>query len=120
MLNPDRVELVRKRLGLTKIGFAQKLGVDRKVLQRFESGLSALPMDCLSTLYKLSGYPATFFEKLSPEYPNSCGVSFRSLRSLTAGSRDAALADGALAFEFDDWISERYDLPDHSLVQIEG
>ena len=30
MYNPDRVELVRRRLGLTKIGFAEQLGIDRK------------------------------------------------------------------------------------------
>lgn len=32
MFNPERVELVRLRLGLTKIGFAEQLGVDRKAL----------------------------------------------------------------------------------------
>ena len=120
MLNPERVDLVRKRLGLTKIGLASKLNVDRKVIQRFEAGLSDLPTDCLDKLCKISGYPVEFFDKPSPVYPNPAGVSFRSLKSLTAGSRDAAMAAGALAFEFDDWISARYDLPEHSLMQSEN
>jgi len=120
MLNPERVELVRRRLGLTKIGFAAELGVDRKVIQRFEAGTADLPASCLARLCDLSGYPAAFFQKpLSPEYPNPKGVSFRSLRSLTAGRRDAAIAAGALAFEFDDWVSERYELPVHDLIQTE-
>jgi len=117
MLNPERVELVRRRLGLTKIGFAKQLGVDRKVLQRFELKNDGLPDSCLDALVRLSGYPRSFFEKEgSPEYPNPDGVSFRSLRSLTAGARDAALAAGSIAFEFDDWISERYARPEPNLL----
>lgn len=120
MPNPDRVDLVRRRAGLTKCGFAEWLGVDRKVIQRFESGESTLPDDCLSRLLTLSGYPRAFFEKGSVELPSPQAVSFRSLRSLTAGHRDSALAAGALAFEFDDWISERYTLPTHDLPQIDN
>jgi Zn-dependent peptidase ImmA (M78 family) len=116
MFNPERVELVRLRLGLTKIGFAEQLGVDRKALQRFEGKESDLPEASRERLLEISGYPEAFFEKGSPEYPNPAGVSFRSLRSLTAGSRNAAMAAGALAFEFDDWITSKYDLPAHTLV----
>jgi len=119
-LNPDRVELVRRRLGLTKLGLAQLLGVDRKVVQRFESGHSPLPETCLEKLCTASGYPREFFEKSSFDFPSATGVSFRSLRSLTQSTRDAALAAGALAFEFDDWIVGRYGLPEHQLVQIEN
>ena len=116
MFNPERVELVRLRLGLTKIGFAEQLGVDRKALQRFEKREADLPEICRDKLLQMSGYPETFFQKSSPEYPNPMGVSFRSLRSLTAGWRNAAMAAGALAFEFDDWITDQYVLPSHRLV----
>ena len=116
MFNPERVELVRLRLGLTKIGFAEQLGVDRKALQRFEGRESDLPQSCRDRLLEISGYPEAFFEKGTPEYPNPMGVSFRSLRSLTAASRNAAMAAGALAFELDDWITEQYELPRHALV----
>ena len=115
MFNPDRVELVRLRLGLTKIGFAGQLGVDRKTLQRFEGRDYDLSPDAKRRLLAISDYPEAFFQKDAPEYPNPNGVSFRSLRSLTAGKRDAAMAAGALAFELDDWISTEYDLPDHDL-----
>jgi hypothetical protein len=117
MQNPERVELVRLRLGLTKIGFAQALGVDRKTIQRFYSG-DELSETLMTRLCQLSGYPKTFFEKPSFEYPNPDGVSFRSLRSLTASARDSALAAGALAFEIDDWITARFDLPRHTLPQV--
>lgn len=120
MLNPERVELVRRRLGLTKIGFAERLGVDRKVLQRFESGNYDLPEATAGKLLEVSGFPQSFFEKPTPVYPNPDGVSFRSLRSLTAGSRDAAMAAGAIAFELDDWISAEYELPTHDIPSERG
>ena len=121
MINPERVDLVRLRLGLTKLAFAKELGVDRKAIQRFEIGKAQLTDASLEKLCALSGYPRSFFEKkTSPEYPNADGVSFRSLKSLTASSRDAALAAGALAFDFDDWISEQYELPRHSLIHVNG
>ena len=117
MQNPERVELVRLRLGLTKIGFAKILGVDRKTIQRFESGTHELSSKCINILVELSGYPEEFFEKDKFDYPDPNAVSFRSLRSLTATSRNAALAAGALAFELDDWVETRFELPKHSLPQ---
>ncbi len=116
MYSPDRVELVRRRLGLTKSGFAEQLGVDRKTIRRFEAGDYELPEHVQKKLLNLSGYPEGFFLKPPPEYPDATGVSFRSLRSLTAGAREAARAAGVIAFEFDDWVTSRYDLPHHDLI----
>jgi len=118
MLNPDRVELVRLRLGLTKTGFAKALGVDRKTIQRFESGTHDLSPACVDKLVEISKFPMKFFEKDKIQYPNARAVSFRSLRSLTAMARNAALAAGALAFELDDWINDRFELPQHSLPRL--
>lgn len=118
MQNPERVELVRLRLGLTKIGFANALGVDRKTIQRFEAGTHELSSKCIETLVELSGYPKEFFAKDKFDYPDPMAVSFRSLRSLTATLRNAALAAGALAFELDDWIEARFELPEHSLPRL--
>lgn len=119
MINPDRVELVRKRFGLTKSGFAETLGVDRKTIQRFESGEYELPEGCLDRLCSFSGFAPEFFERPSPEFPNVDCVSFRSLRSLTASKRDAAIAAGAIAFEFDDWVADEYERPAHDLIQAD-
>jgi Zn-dependent peptidase ImmA (M78 family)/DNA-binding XRE family transcriptional regulator len=118
MQNPNRVELVRRRLGLTKIGFAEALGIDRKTIQRFEAGEGDLSPKTLVALVSLSGYPKEFFDKGDFDFPNPEAVSFRSLRSLVASARDAALAAGALAFELDDWVAERFHLPDHSIPSI--
>jgi Zn-dependent peptidase ImmA (M78 family)/DNA-binding transcriptional regulator YiaG len=118
MQNSERVELVRRRLGLTKIGFAAALGIDRKTLQRFDSGEHALSDRSMDALVALSGYPKKFFYKGEFDYPNAEAVSFRSLRSLVASARDAAIAAGALAFELDDWITVRFELPAHSIPRL--
>lgn len=120
MQNPERIELVRLRMGLTKIGFARALGVDRRTIQRFESGANELSPKCMSALVELSGYPLDFFSNEGLDYPDPSSVSFRSLRSLTATTRNAALAAGALAFELDDWINVRFELPPHSLPRLEN
>jgi Zn-dependent peptidase ImmA (M78 family) len=117
MPSPERVELVRLRLGLTKIGFAEQIGIDRKTLQRFES-TGGLSNDIVDRICSISGYGRAFFERPVVDLPNPGAVSFRSQRSLTAGARDAALAAAALAFEIDDWIRDRFDLPCHSLPQV--
>jgi DNA-binding transcriptional regulator YiaG len=118
MQNPERVELVRRRLGLTKIRFAPALGIDRKTLQRFESEDHALNDKSMDALVALSGYPREFFYKGDFDYPNAEAVSFRSLRSLAASVRDAAIAAGALAFELDDWITGRFELAPHSIPRL--
>ena len=119
-ISSERVELVRSRLGLGKAEFAAKVGVDRKTIQRFERGEADISEDTLSAIVIASGYPRAFFLKGTPELPNMDGVSFRSLRSLTAKPRDAALAAAALAFELDDWVHARFDLPQHDLPQFVG
>jgi Zn-dependent peptidase ImmA (M78 family)/DNA-binding XRE family transcriptional regulator len=118
-LNPERIDLVRRRLGLSKIEFAAKLGIDRKTMQRFETGSHELSSQTLTTLTLLSDYPEQFFYKGTPEMPSADGVSFRSLRSLTVRPRDAALAAAAIAFELDDWINDRFNLPLHNLPQLD-
>jgi Zn-dependent peptidase ImmA (M78 family)/DNA-binding XRE family transcriptional regulator len=119
-VNPERLELVRSRLGLSKSEFASKLDIDRKTIQRFAKGDYDLNDAILARIVALSGYPINFLTKGTPELPNAESVSFRSLRSLTARPRGAALAAAAIAFELDDWVHERFDLPSHDLPQIVG
>lgn len=116
-INPERVELVRKRLGLNKNHLAEILGVDRKTLQRLrEEGEASESL--VGALVRISGYPEGFFFKSDPVLPNSLGVSFRSLRSLSARSREAALAAASHAFELDDWVRARIELPRGSIPQF--
>ncbi len=115
---PERIDFVRRRIGLNKSEFAEKLGVDRKTLHRVYSDEHEASEELLDALTGLSGYPREFFYRSVPVLPDSQGVSFRSLRSLTARSREAALAAAGLAFELDDWVRVRAELPSHDLPQF--
>jgi len=119
-VNVERLDLLRSRLNLSKSEFADKIGVDRKTIQRFERGQADLSEKTIERVTLISGYPAEFLAKSTPEMPNLDGVSFRSLRSLAAKARDGALAAAALAFELDDWVHTRFDLPAHDVPQIVG
>jgi len=119
-LNPERVDLVRRRLGVSKIEFAAMIGVDRKTIQRFESGNSELSDAIVNSITRVSGYPKEFFCKGPIETPSPDSISFRSMRSLTARPRDAALAAAAIAFELDDWMQARFELPPHNLPQMDS
>lgn len=117
-VNVERLDLIRSRLNLSKSEFAEKIGVDRKTIQRFERGEADLSDKTIESIVAISGYPIGFLSKSTPEMPGLDGVSFRSLRSLTAKSRDASLAAASLAFELDDWVHTKFDLPSHDVPQI--
>ncbi len=63
-------------------------------------------------------FPYEFFfgddvDELAPE-----AVSFRSLTSMSAIERDAALAAGSLAYLVCDWIEQRFNLPKPNLIDL--
>lgn len=119
-INPNRVDLVRKRLGYNKGEFAKALGLDRTTVQRALAEEAGEHQELLSRLISITGYPGEFFFKGDPDLLDESGVSFRSLRSLTARLRDTALAAANYAFEFDDWIRSRVELPQHNLPNLGG
>lgn len=115
---PERIDFVRRRIELNKSEFAEQVGVDRKTLQRVYSDEHDASEELLAAITKLSGYPREFFYKSVPVLSDPDGVSFRSLRSLTARPREAALVAAGLAFELDDWVRSRVELPSHDLPQL--
>lgn len=104
---------------MNKSEFANMLGVDRKTLQRVQSDEYEASDELLAALSRLTGYSREFFFRSVPVLPDPQGVSFRSLRSLTARSREAAMAAAGLAFELDDWVRARVELPRHDLPQLD-
>lgn len=64
------------------------------------------------------GYPVDFFYLDDVDELDIRQVSFRSLKSMTAKQTEAALASGALGCIFNDWISERFNLPAPNLPEL--
>lgn len=119
MFNSRRLSIARKRRQFTKKSLAEKAGISQLTLTRIETGQTQDPaQETVIALAKALSYPVRFFylddcEELPPE-----AVSFRSLSSLTARQRDAALSAGAIAHLLDDWVTERFNLPQSDLLDL--
>jgi Zn-dependent peptidase ImmA (M78 family) len=50
--------------------------------------------------------------------PTVEAASFRSLSTMPARDRDAALAAGSIGFLLDDWVEQRFSLPEHDLEDL--
>ena len=119
MFNAGRLAIARKRRQLTKKDLAAKAGITALTLTRLEGGETSGPVDVtVNALAKALGYPVDFFYLDDCEELAAEAVSFRSLSTLTARQRDAALAAGSIAFLFDDWVTERFDLPKADLIDL--
>lgn len=115
---PSRIVLARQRRGLTKVTLAGRAGITTRSLYDIETGkVDPLP-ETLSALAEVTRFPVEFFYRPEVEAPTPDAASFRSLRSMTAGQRDSALAAGAIAFEISQWINSRFELPTPSLPDL--
>jgi Zn-dependent peptidase ImmA (M78 family)/DNA-binding XRE family transcriptional regulator len=118
MFNPSRLILARKRRGLTKVTLGHRAGITPKSLGDFETGRAEPSTDAIESIASVTQFPATFFHRSDIDEPPKEGVSFRSLSTMTAGQRDAALAAGALAFELSRWIEKKFELPTPNLPDL--
>lgn len=119
MFTPKRLSVARRRKRLTKKGLAEAIGVTPHTVLRYESGDIRPPDDMVEKLSATLGFPTEFFFEREIDEPSEDGASFRSMAAMSAKERDAALAAGALAFVFADWIEQRFDLPSPGLLDLE-
>lgn len=120
MVHPDRIALARKRRGLTKKALAERLKVAPLTLTRHEQGATVPSQQFVERLALVLEFPASFFVGADADEPTKEGASFRSMSSMLARERDAALAAGAFAFMLSDWIDERFELPSPDLLDLSG
>lgn len=116
MFNPSRLSLARRRRKLTKKALAEALGCDQKTVIRYESGEAEPPAESLAALASALGFPKSFFYASDIDEPLPEAASFRSLSTMPARERDAALAAGAFAFVLSDWIEDKFKLPSHAII----
>lgn len=118
MFNPRRLSIVRRRRKLTKIELAEVMGVTPHTILRYESGDVVPPEESITKLSVALAFPSAFFFGADIEELSDNIVSFRSLSAMSAKERDAALASGAFAYLFCDWVEQRFDLPKHDLIDL--
>lgn len=119
MFNASRLALARMRRQLTKKELSERSGVSTPTLTRLENGETSDPEhETVQAISDALRYPAEFFYLDDAEKLTTEAVSFRSLSSLTARQRDAALGAGVIAFELHDWVASRFDLPVPDLLDL--
>ncbi|UXM94291.1 XRE family transcriptional regulator [Bartonella sp. HY329] len=111
MFNIKRLEQARKRLRMTAKELAEKSDLSSITISRICNGKHEPDETTIIKIVNALGFPRSFFEQDIADAITVDAVSFRSLSSMTAKERDAALTAGELAYELADWMDERYDLP---------
>ncbi|MCZ2897049.1 XRE family transcriptional regulator [Burkholderia thailandensis] len=116
--NPSRLEFARMRRGWTKARLAKELGLQVRSIQGYESGEYAPEPEKLAAIGALLRFPLDFFsgDDLPSIEPDT--ASFRSMSKMSATLRNVALGAGVTAFILNDWIEERFRLPDADVPDL--
>lgn len=109
--NPARLDLARRRRGMTKGQLAERAKLSSRSLLAYERS-EAEPIDeTIDRLAAAVGFPREFLTRADVVEPSVDGVSFRARSAMTARQRDQAISAAVLAIELTDWLSERFVLP---------
>ncbi|MEI2453114.1 XRE family transcriptional regulator [Lysobacter firmicutimachus] len=115
--NPARLAIARKRRMLTKKAFAEAIGVTQHTITRWDKGSTEEPSpENIRAISRALGFPERFFFGEDVEVPER--ASFRSQTSMSAASRDAALAAGAVAYLISDWFDARFSFPPNAVPEL--
>lgn len=118
MFNTERLELARKRRRYTSKILAERAGISNVTLSRILNKKQTADDSTIQALVAALDYPFDFFFKDDPDKIQAEAASFRSLSSMTARERDAALMAGTLAFELKDWVSKKFSLPPLDMIDL--
>ena len=119
-MNPSRLELARRRRGVSMRQLAELVDVEPRTISAYEKGEFAPSPETLKRLAVKLQFPIEFFYGPDLDMPRTRVVSFRALSRMTAAERDGALGAGALALILHDWIEERFELPKCDLPDLQG
>lgn len=111
--NPSRLTLARQSFGWTKTKLSDEVGITPRRLADYENRGDTPPPETRELLATALKVREDFFFSSEPPVPEN--PSFRSLRSMSAGVRDMALAAASMTIEVSNWISNQFDLEPVSL-----
>jgi Zn-dependent peptidase ImmA (M78 family)/transcriptional regulator with XRE-family HTH domain len=110
--NYTRLEVARKRRGLTKTALAKEAGISTRSLTKFEREGYMPGQATVARLARAVDFPPAFFFGDTLEEPSTEGSSFRAFTSATARQKGEAMSSGALSMNLAQWIEARFSLPD--------
>jgi Zn-dependent peptidase ImmA (M78 family)/DNA-binding XRE family transcriptional regulator len=118
MFNPQRLSLARRRRRLSSKGFAELIGMSPVTVTRLEKANNEPEPETVDLIAKKLGFPREFFFGDDIDDLDKDSASFRSLTSMTARERDAALASGSLAYLLSDYVASKFNLPEPKLIDL--
>jgi len=118
--NYTRLELARRRRGLTKGALAEAAEISARNLTAYEKHEYEPNEETIAGLAAAVGFPSEFFFGPDLDEPTKEGASFRAMTRMPARVREQALSSGALAFALSDWIESRFGLPEPHVPEFEG
>jgi Zn-dependent peptidase ImmA (M78 family)/DNA-binding XRE family transcriptional regulator len=118
-INPSQITFARVRRRLTKAQLAKELEVTSRSIQNYETGASTPDSETIAKIAKLLNFPQQFFfiEEVMPTIAEHA-ASFRSLSKMTEAMKNCALSAGAIAFRMNEWMEERFNLPQADLPNL--
>jgi Zn-dependent peptidase ImmA (M78 family)/DNA-binding XRE family transcriptional regulator len=118
MFNSTRLRLARKRRRLTGVELAAKADLTAVTISRLERTRHDPGEDTVRSLASALNYPYEFFFGGDIDEVQAEDASFRSLKSMTARERDAALAAASISFLLSDFVDNEYQLPVPDLLDL--
>jgi len=103
---------------LTAKALAERAGISPVTLSRIVRKLQKPDDVTVDALIRALDYPREFFFLDDVDTVDVQAASFRSLTTMTARERDAALSAGIIAFELLDWVRSKFDLPAPDLLDL--
>lgn len=118
-LNPSQITFARVRRRFTKAQLAKDLGITSRSIQNYEAGASAPDPETLAKMAELLNFPQQFFyiEEKMPTIGEHA-ASFRSLSKMSEAMKNCALSAGAIAFRVNEWLENRFNLPQADLPNL--
>lgn len=118
-INPKQITFARVRRRYTKAQLAKELGVTSRTVQNYEAGTPAPDTETLAKIAKLLNFPQQFFfiDEDMPDLQDHA-VSFRALSKMSDSMKKCAFSVASIAFKVNDWLEERFNLPQADLPDL--
>lgn len=117
--NRDRLDLARRRRGMTKRALAGAAGISIRSLAGYFRDEREPEQATALRFAEILRFPVEFFYGTTLDEVSQEGPSFRALSKMTARQRDQATAGGTLGVYLCDWIERRFRLPGPDIPQYE-
>ena len=110
--NQDKLDLARRRRGMSQSALAEATSISKRSLIRYMKGEREPGQDAVLQFATVLDFPPKFFYGPTLDEVSQDGPSFRAMSTLTVRQRNQAVAAGTLGMALSDWIDTHFGLPE--------